>query len=89
MKINKKEILILVFLLSVFLFQSLVVSKNTNLVFDEPGTLTVSYYFVKYKDTSMSVLHPPLGYILAGLPLLFPSQPTSSSLIILAASYKS
>ena len=71
MRINKKEILLVIILLSIFLFQSVATLKNTNLIFDEPATLVVSYYFLKDTDTKMSILHPPLGYILAGFPLLF------------------
>ena len=71
MKINKKEIFLLVILLSIFLFQSVVTLKNTNLAFDDPYSITMGYYFLKHMDTSMFVLHPPLSYILAGFPLLF------------------
>ena len=71
MKINKKEIFLLVVLLSAFLFQSAVTLKNTNLAFDDPFAITTGYYFLKHMDTSMFVLHPPLSYILGGFPLLF------------------
>ena len=71
MKINKKEIFLLVVLLSAFLFQSAVTLKNTNLAFDDPYAITTGYYFLKHMDTSMFVLHPPLSYILGGFPLLF------------------
>ena len=71
MKINKKEIFFLTVILAIFLFQSAVTLKNTNLAFDDPFAITTGYYFLKYMDTSMYVLHPPLSYILGAFPLLF------------------
>jgi len=71
MKPNKKELLLLVALLSVFLFQSIVTLKETNLTFDEPFWITYGYYMVKHADTSIYLLHPPLSYIVGGFPLLF------------------
>jgi len=71
MKIYKWELFIIIILLSLFLFQSLITLRTTNQVFDEPAFITVGYYFVKFIDTSLFILHPPLSYILAGFPLLF------------------
>jgi hypothetical protein len=71
MKINNKTILLIVILLSLFLFQSLVTLKSTNLVFDDSAAITVGYYFLKYLDTSMLIAHPPLSLIIGGFPLLF------------------
>ena len=71
MKINKKEILLVIVLLILFLSQSFVTLKNTSLTFDDPAFMTVGYYILKYMDTSVLIFHPPLGFLAAGFPLLF------------------
>lgn len=65
-----KKVIVAV-LLSIFLAQSLYALANNNLVIDEPAYIAVGYYFVRYVDTSMVVLHPPLAILLSGFPLLF------------------
>lgn len=66
-----KKAIAVSFLLLVFLLQSVYALLTNNLVIDEPAYITVGYYFAKYADTHMVVLHPPLTFLLAGTPLLF------------------
>jgi len=71
MRIFTKEILMVIILILLFLFQSVITLTSKTPVFDDPAAITIGTYFVKYLDTSMYILHPPLIYILAGLPLQF------------------
>ena len=71
MKINKKVILLVVILLSLFLFQSIVTLNSTNLHFDGPAAITIGYYDLKYLETSFLITHPPLSHIIGTFPLLF------------------
>ncbi len=68
---NGKKYLFASMLLLLFLAQSLYALLNNNLVIDEPAYIAVGYYFVKHLDTRMVILHPPLTFLLTGLPLLF------------------
>lgn len=67
---NKKNFGVSLLLL-LFLFQSLYTLFHNNLIIDEPAYIAVAYYFVKYADTSMAILHPPLTMLMSGFPLLF------------------
>lgn len=71
MKLYKRDIFLVALLLSILLIQSIITLKSNNLVFDEPAAITIGYYIVRYFDTSMYILHPPLIYTLTGLPLQF------------------
>ena len=68
---DKKAVILIIILLSLFLLQSLIALKSTNLTFDEPSAITIGYYFIRHLDTSMLILHPPLTFIISGFPLLF------------------
>src|SRR3989344_6110916 len=59
------------FLLGVFLAQSLYASYSKNLTFDETYYVSTGYYFLKNADTTMSILQPPLSVLLGGLHSLF------------------
>lgn len=71
MKTSKKEISLLLIILSIFLFQSIITLKETNLTFDEPLGITYGYYMLKHADISIFPLHTPLSYITGAYPLLF------------------
>ncbi|MEK6984218.1 MAG: glycosyltransferase family 39 protein [Nanoarchaeota archaeon] len=71
MTVDKKEILIVMLLLTLFLFQSFIVMRSTSLTFDDPAIMTIGYYFWKYKDTSMHLFHPTFSFLLGGFPMLF------------------
>lgn len=66
-----KKVMAVAFLLLAFLLQSAYALFSNNLVIDEPAYITVGYYFAKYADTRMVILHPPLTFLLTGFPLLF------------------
>ncbi len=68
---NGKKFTLVTILLLIFLFQSLYELLSNNLVLDEPAYIAVGYYFVKYLDASMIILHPPLTFLISGFPLLF------------------
>src|SRR3989338_3720658 len=70
MKMSKKTLAVALMLL-LFLVKSLYALFHNNLVIDEPAYIMVGYYFVRFVDTHMVILHPPLTMLLSGLPLLF------------------
>lgn len=78
LNLNKKRIIdnrgrhILIFviiLLLIFILNSVLVINIKNLSFDDPFGITVGYYFLKNRDTSLFLLHPPLSYMIGAFPL--------------------
>lgn len=67
--VNGSSLLALIFL-SVFAFLLLSTAASQGPVWDEPTTLAVGYYTLKTSDFVINY-HPPLGYELSALPLLF------------------
>lgn len=65
--VDRKELILIILLLSCFFIQSLVTSIEKDMIFDDPMYITGGIYFVKYLDTSMFIVHPPLQNILAGI----------------------
>jgi 4-amino-4-deoxy-L-arabinose transferase-like glycosyltransferase len=69
------------FLLAVMLLLMLASAQEDSLTFDEPAHIASGYASLRYRDARLNHEHPPLGKMLAALPLLAvaPHFPLASS----------